>query len=460
MAADSIPALVAAQRAFFATHATRDLGFRLAALGRLERAILAHEDRLTRALHQDLRKSAFEAYVTEIGLVLAELRLHRRKLRAWARPRRVPGVLVNFPSTNHIVREPYGVSLVIAPWNYPFELVMNPAIGAISAGNCAVLKPAECAPHTSAAIRDLIAEVFPPEHVAVVEGGTAENQALLDEPFDHIFFTGSPALGRIVMEKAARHLTPVVLELGGKSPCIVDADADLAVAGQRIAWGKAVNAGQTCVAPDYVLVHQAVKAPLVAELAKAFRRMYGDDPRASPDYPRIINDAHTQRLLRLRQDGTVIFGGEADAAERFLAPTLIDGAGPGDAIMQEEIFGPLLPILTYETLDEAIAFVNARPKPLALYFFSGSREHQDRLVARTSSGGVCINDTLIQFANHHLPFGGVGTSGMGGAHGWHSFDAFSHRRAVLRRPTWLELPLRYAPYLGKLGLVKRLLYLP
>ena len=455
MAADSIPAIVAAQRAFFATHATRDLAFRLDALDRLERAILAHEDRLTRALQLDFRKCAFETYVTELGLVLAELRLHRRKLRAWARPERVPGVLVNFPSTNHLQREPFGVSLIIAPWNYPFQLLMNPAVGALSAGNCAVLKPAENTPHTSAAIRDLIRETFPPEHVTVVEGGTAENQALLDERFDHIFFTGSPALGRIVMEKAARHLTPVCLELGGKSPCIVDADADLAVAGQRIAWGKAVNAGQTCVAPDYVLVHQAVKAPLVAALKQAFRRMYGDDPRASPDYPRIINDAHTQRLLRLRQDGNVLHGGASDAAERYLEPTLIDGVGPGDPIMEEEIFGPLLPILTYATLEEAIAFVNARPKPLALYFFSASRQRQDLVLGRTSSGGACINDTLIQFANHHLPFGGVGNSGMGGCHGWHSFDTFSHRRAVLRRPTWLDLPLRYAPYLGKLGWVKR-----
>ena len=453
----TIPMIVAAQRAFFATHATRDLAWRLAALDRLERAILAHEQRLTQALHADFRKCAFEAYVTEIGQVLGEIRLHQRKLRAWAKPRRVPGVMTNFPSSNQILREPYGVTLIIAPWNYPFYLVMNPLVGALSAGNCAVLKPAEYAPHTSAAIKELIRETFPPEYVSVIVGGTAENQALLDEPFDHIFFTGSTSLGRIVMEKAARHLTPVCLELGGKSPCLVDRDADLAVAGRRIAWGKFLNAGQTCVAPDYVLVHQEVKDALVAELKKAIRQMYGEDPRTSPDYPRIINDRQMAHLKRLMQDGTVLSGGETDEAERYLAPTLMTGVRPEDPIMQEEIFGPVLPILTYETLGEAIAFVNARPKPLALYFFSSSRHSQDLVLAQTSSGGACLNDTVCHLGNHHLPFGGVGGSGMGGYHGWHSFDAFSHRRGVLSKPTWIDIPLRYAPYLGKLNLVKRFL---
>ena len=453
----SIPMIVAAQRAFFATHATRDLSWRLAALDKLEKAILAFEARLTQALHADLRKCAFETYVTEIGQVLGELRLHKRKLRAWARPQRVPGVLTNFPSSNQILREPYGLALIIAPWNYPFYLVMNPLVGALSAGNCAVLKPAEYTPHTSAAIAELIRETFPPEYVTVVTGGTEENQALLDERFDHIFFTGSTSLGRIVMEKAARHLTPVCLELGGKSPCIVDRDADLAVAGRRIAWGKFLNAGQTCVAPDYVLVHQDVKDALVAELKKAIRQMYGEDPRTSPDYPRIINGQRLTHLKRLMQDGAILSGGTCVEAERYLAPTLMDGVRPEDPIMQEEIFGPLLPILTFATLGEAVTFVNARPKPLALYYFSSSRHSQELVLAQTSSGGACLNDTVCHLGNHHLPFGGVGSSGMGGYHGWHSFDAFSHRRGVLSKPTWIDLPLRYAPYLGKLNLVKRFL---
>jgi aldehyde dehydrogenase (NAD+) len=453
----TIPRILEAQRTFFATRATRAVPFRLEALEKLERAVLAHERRLTDALYADFRKSPFEAYVTEISMVLAELRLHRKRLRAWARPVRVPGTLANFPSASAIQREPYGVALIIAPWNYPLQLLMNPLVGALSAGNCAVLKPAEFATHTSAAIAELIAETFPPEYVTAVPGGRAVGEALLEERFDTIFFTGSPALGRIVMEKAARHLTPVCLELGGKSPCIVDADANLPVAARRIAWGKFLNAGQTCVAPDYLLVHQDVKKPFLELLKKAITTMYGEAPRRSPDYPRIINDQHLAHLLRLLAGQKVSFGGEVAEAERYVGPTLVEGMGLDDPIMQEEIFGPLLPILTFATLEEAVSQVNARPKPLALYYFSESRDRQDLVLARTSSGGACINDTLIHLANPHLPFGGVGNSGQGAYHGWHSYDTFSHRRAVLRKPTWLDLPLRYAPYLGKMGMVKRLL---
>lgn len=449
--------ILEAQRAFFATQATRDLAFRLGALDRLETAILAHERRLTDALYADFRKCAFEAYATEIGLVLAEIRFHRKRLRQWAKPERVPGGLVNFPSSNHILREPYGVALLIAPWNYPFNLLINPLVGAISAGNCAVLKPAEYATHTGAAIARMIQETFPPEYVTTVCGGRAVNQALLEERFDKIFFTGSAKLGALVLEKAARHLTPVTLELGGKSPCIVDADANLAVAANRIAWGKFLNAGQTCVAPDYLLVQRAVLEPLIALLQRAITRMYGDDPRTSPDYPRIINDRQMDHLERLLERGQIRCGGTVDRAERYIAPTLLDGVDPQDPIMQEEIFGPLLPLLPFDTLAQAMAFVNARPKPLALYYFSASRRQQEQVLAQVASGGACINDTVAHLANPHLPFGGVGASGMGGYHGWFSFDAFSQRRSVLRKPTWLDLPLRYAPYGKKLPLVKRLL---
>lgn len=454
---NDLPTLLAAQRTFFATHATRDLAYRRSALERLEAAIVRHERRLTDALYQDFRKSPFEAYVTEIGIVLAELRLHRQRLRAWARPVRVPGGMATFPSLNHVYREPFGVALIIAPWNYPFQLLMNPLVGAISAGNCAVLKPAEFAPHTSAAIAELIRATFPPEYITTVEGGYAQIQALLDAPFDFIFFTGSPALGRVVMEKAARHLTPLCLELGGKSPCIVDADANLPVAARRIAWGKFLNAGQTCVAPDYLFVHQHVKTAFLEHLKDAITRMYGEQPRRSPDYPRIINAQHLAHLQRLLQGGTPVFGGEVVEAERYVAPTLIEGVRLEDPIMQEEIFGPLLPILTFTAIDEVIAHVNARPKPLALYYFSQSAARQDHLLSRTSSGGACINDTVVHLANPKLPFGGVGNSGMGAYHGRQSFETFSHQRSVVRKPTWLDIPLRYAPYLGKLGLVKRLL---
>ena len=457
MEPDNIPALVAAQRAFFATHATRDLAYRLAALDNLEKAIRAHESRLTEAMYLDFRKPAFEVYLTEISMVLAEIRLHRKKLRGWARPTRVPDVRLNFPSSNQLLREPYGVALIIAPWNYPFQLLINPLVGAISAGNCAVLKPGDYTRHTSAAMAAMIEEAFPPQYIAVAEGGRSVNQALLEERYDYIFFTGSPALGRIVMEKAARHVTPVALELGGKSPCIVDSDADLGVAARRIAWGKFLNGGQTCVAPDYLMVHRDVKEALVGHLKQAIRTMYGEDPQTSPDFPRIINDKQMEHLKRLMGSGRIIFGGEVDDADRYIGPTLIEGAGPEDPILQEEIFGPLLPILTFGDISEVITYVNERPKPLAFYYFSGSKARQDHLLAHTSSGGVSINDTIIHVGNHHLPFGGVGNSGMGGYHGWHSFDGFSHRRSVVRKPTWLDLPLRYAPYLGKLAMLRRIL---
>ncbi len=446
-----------AQRAFFATHQTKELGFRLEALKKLERAILAHEQRLYAAMQADFRKPIFESYATEIGLVLSEIRFHRRHLRKWMRPESVAGDLVNFPSSSRIYREPYGVALIIAPWNYPFQLLINPLVGAISAGNCAILKPADYTTHTAQAIADMIREVFEPRYIAVFTGGRTVIQALLEERFDTIFFTGSPALGSLVMEKASRHLTPVSLELGGKSPCIVDADANLEIAARRIAWGKFLNAGQTCVAPDYLLVHRSVKEALVAGLKQAITRMYGEEPLQSPDFARIINDKQMAHLKRMLSTGTVLCGGEVIEGERYVAPTLLEPASLEDPVMQEEIFGPILPVLTFESLEQVIALVNSRPKPLAFYFFSGSRRSQEYLLSRTSSGGGCINEVVAHLANHAMPFGGVGGSGMGGYHGWYSFEAFSHRRSILKKATWLDVPLRYAPYAGKLGIVKWIL---
>lgn len=457
MNASAIPQVIARQREFFATHATRPLAFRLRALERLEEVVRAHEGRIAEAMHKDYRKSAFEAYVTEIGMVLDEIRYHRRHLKGWMKPECAWPGLFNLPATARIVREPFGVSLVMAPWNYPFLLLMNPLVGSISAGNCVVAKPADYSLHTSEAIAAMLGEAFPPEHIAVFTGGRSVIQELLEERYDHICFTGSASLGRVVMEKASRHLTPVVLELGGKSPCIVDADADIELAARRIAWGKFLNAGQTCVAPDYLLVHRAVKEPLLAALKRAITRMYGEDPRQSPDFQRIINDKQMAHMKRMLERGTALCGGVVDEAERYVAPTILEGVSPDDPVMQEEIFGPVLPVQTFDQLDEAIAFVNARPKPLALYFFSGNRASQRRMIGLTSSGGACINETVMHLASPHLPFGGVGESGMGGYHGKYSFDAFSHRRSVLDKATWLDLPLRYAPYKGKLGLVKKLL---
>ena len=455
--AETIAQTLEAQRAFFATHATKGLDFRLHALERLEAAIRAHEDRLCAAMHADFRKSAYEAYGTEIGLVLSEIRFHRRHLKRWMRPERVSAGILNLPARARILREPLGISLIIAPWNYPFQLLVNPLVGALSAGNCAVLKPADYTSHTAQAIAAMIRETFSPEHVAVFTGGRAVIQALLEERYDHIFFTGSPALGKVVMEKASRNLTPVSLELGGKSPCIVDADADVELAARRIAWGKFLNAGQTCVAPDYLLVHRSVKTPLMEALKRAITRMYGEDPRQSPDFPRIINAKQMAHLQRMLSTGKPLCGGIVDEEERYIAPTILDDVKPEDPVMQEEVFGPMLPVLTFEHLDEAIDFVNARPKPLAFYLFSGNRANQERVLARTSSGGVCLNETVMHLASHHLPFGGVGESGMGGYHGRYSFEAFSHRRSVLDKGTWLDLPLRYAPYAGKLRFLKWIL---
>lgn len=447
--------LVQQQRAFFATGKTLDLEFRMAQLRFLQQAIRRHEQALFDAMYADFRKPAFESFATEVGFVELELKLTLKKLKDWVKPKKVKETIINFPASSYIHSSPYGIALIIGPWNYPFNLLMAPLIGAMAAGNCALLKPSEIAPHTAAAIAKLAKETFDEAYIAVAEGGVEVTQQLLAQRYDYIFFTGSTRVGQIVMKAAAEHLTPVTLELGGKSPAIVAEDADIRLAARRIAWGKFLNAGQTCVAPDYLLVHEQVKEELVQQLAKCIREFYGDEPEQSPDYARIINDRHFDRLAAYLQQGTTRAGGQTNSTSRYIAPTLLDQVTWEHPVMQEEIFGPILPILTYRKLEEAIDVVNAHEKPLALYFFSSSEIKKEAVLRCTQFGGGCINDTISHLTNPNLPFGGVGGSGMGSYHGKNSFDLFSHQKSVVHRGTWLDLPLRYPPYGNRLPMLRK-----
>jgi aldehyde dehydrogenase (NAD+) len=443
------------QQAFFATGQTRNLQFRRDQLQKLKTAILAYQDRIVAAAQADLGRPAFEAYF-EIA-VLKEIEMARQQLSKWAAPRRVATAIEVFPAQAWVQPEPLGLVLIIGPWNYPFQLLISPLVGAIAAGNCAILKPSEYAPQTSAVVAALVAEIFAPTFVAVVEGDKEVSQQLLAEKFDHIFFTGGTAIGRLVMAAAAQHLTPVTLELGGKSPCIVDRSARLDYAAKRIAWGKFINAGQTCVAPDYLLVDRSIKQEFLGHLERSIEQFYGSDPSISPDFGRIVNQRQLDRLLGLLDGSKVIMGGQSNPADRYLAPTIVDEVDWGDRVMAEEIFGPILPILSYEDLAEAIAAINKRPQPLALYIFAQDRAVQKQVLASTSSGGVCINDVVMQFALPTLPFGGVGESGMGLYHGRTSFETFSHYRSVLKRSMLFDLNWRYAPYTGsKFWQIKRI----
>lgn len=446
-----------ALKRFYAEGHTRDTAFRKRYLHRLYDAVRAREEEIAAALYADLHKSPEEAYLTETGIVLAEIRDQLRHMNRRARSRRVRTPLFLFPSSSRIVREPKGVVLVMAPWNYPFQLALDPLVGALAAGNCVALKPSTTSAHTCRLIRELVEEVFPPEYVAVFDGGHDEAAELLEYRFDHIFFTGGASFGRTVMQKAAAHLTPVTLELGGKSPCIVDRTADLDVAARKIAWGKLLNAGQTCIAPDYLLVHRDVKEELLEKFRRYAMHFYGGDFRRSAAYPRIISDrAFTRLQSYIDTAERIVWGGEYDASERFIAPTLIDSPDPGSPLMQEEIFGPILPVMTFDDTESAADFINAREKPLALYYF-GRKADGLRLIGRTASGGACINDTIIHIANPRLPFGGTGDSGMGRYHGRFSFDTFSNLRAVAVSRRRTDLPLRYPPYGRSFGLLKKLL---
>jgi aldehyde dehydrogenase (NAD+) len=441
-----IVALVARLRASFTTGRTRPLSWRREQLGRLKALLVEREADLLEALRADLGKPPTEAWATDVGIVISEVEHALHHLRRWTRPERVRTPLASQPGRSRVVREPLGVVLVIAPWNYPVQLALSPLIGAIAAGNCAVVKPSEVAPATSAALARLVPEYLDPECIAVVEGGIPETQALLEQRWDHILYTGNGRVGRIVMEAAAKHLTPVTLELGGKSPVIVDSDANVEVAARRIAWGKFLNAGQTCIAPDYVLVSRDVADTFVEQVGRAVSEFYGDDPKASPDYARIVNDSHFDRLVGLLADGSAAVGGESDKAQRYVAPTVLRDVNPDSPVMQDEIFGPVLPVIPVADVDEAIDFVNERDKPLALYVFSKSSDAQRRVLERTSSGGVAVNATMFHVTVPGLPFGGVGASGTGAYHGKASFDTFSHRKSVLRKPARPDPDLAYPPY--------------
>lgn len=442
----TIESAVAKMQAYFATGATIDIDERVDALVRLRKAIKNAEPRIVEALAADLGKPSQESYMTEIGLTLSELRHQLGHLRSWAEPKRVRTDVANFPATSFTVAEPYGVVLIMSPWNYPFMLAMEPLIGAIAAGNCCLVKPSAYAPATSQVVADIVTEAFDPAHACVVQGGRVENAALLEQRFDYIFFTGSTTVGKLVMQKAAAHLTPVSLELGGKSPCIVAADADIELAAKRIVFGKYLNCGQTCVAPDYVLVDEHVHDRFVDAVKRCIVAMFGEHPLDDPSYGRIVNRKHFGRLLGLIEPAKTALGGGFDADALRIEPTVMTNVTLGDAVMQEEIFGPILPIIALEHIDEAEPIVKSMPKPLALYLFTRDAELQERFVRHVPFGGGCINDTVMHLATSHMGFGGVGASGMGSYHGKKSFDTFSHEKSILKKGTWFDAPLRYRPY--------------
>lgn len=450
-----ITKVLEAQHSYFGSGATLDVEFRRKMLQRLYEGIQKWEKRLTDALWQDLHKSYEEAYLTEISIILGEIKNHLRHLSSWAAPQKVGSPLKMFPSKGKILAEPLGTALIIAPWNYPVQLLLNPLVGAISAGCTAVLKPSPYVPNVSYVLEQLIDEVFEERYIAIVQGNREVNKVLLEQRWDLIFFTGSPVLGREVMGAAAKHLTPVVLELGGKSPCIVDKEADIERAAKRIAWGKSLNAGQTCIAPDYLLVHREIKEAFVEALQKQFRALLGKDAKRCRHFVRIVNERAFDRLVGYLKCGTIRFGGTTERDERYIEPTLLDNVSPASPVMQEEIFGPIFPLLTFDTTEEAISFVREREKPLALYYF-GSQSKGERVLERTSSGGACLNDVIMHITNENMPFGGVGNSGMGSYHGKKSFDTFSHYKSVVTTTTKIDVPFRYMPY-RLFSLVKKLL---
>ena len=439
-------AIAKALRSYFQSGVTKTLAWRLSQLDALEHLLMEREADILDALRRDLGKPESEAFTSEVGMILSEVRHTRKKLRSWMRPERVRTSLVAMPGRSYIYREPLGVSLIIAPWNYPFQTLALPLVGAIAAGNCVVLKPSEISAHTSAVIAKWIPKYLDTKAFQVVEGGVPETTALLREKWDHIFYTGNGTVGRIIMEAASKHLTPVTLELGGKSPCIVDETADLDSTAKRIVYGKFFNAGQTCVAPDYVLVHERVHDALLNRMVSTIREFYGDDPQQSPDYGRIVNERHHARLTRLLADADIATGGETDLGDKYIAPTIVRNVKENDPVMAEEIFGPILPVIAVPDLSSAIAFVNRGDKPLALYCFSKSKNNQERVIGETSAGGTTINHVWMHVGVAALPFGGVGESGMGAYHGRHSFEAFSHRRGVLKKPAFKDPPLLFPPY--------------
>lgn len=447
------------QKEFFKTGKTKNIDFRIDALKKLKKAIKENEEDFLIALNKDLGKSKFEGYATEIGIVYDEINIHIKNLRYWVRKKKVKSSIIYFPSKNYIYKEPYGVALIIGPFNYPFQLVIAPLIGAISAGNCAVIKPSESSLNTALLLEKVINKTFQGNYIKVVaptEGKEAVTE-LINTPYDYIFFTGSVGVGKIVMEAASKNLTPLTLELGGKSPCIVDKDSKIELAAKRIVWGKLLNAGQTCVAPDYLMVHKDVKDELLKKLVEEIEKQYGKDIKNNEEYPRIIRERDTEKLKEYFNDGKIYYGGEYDISDRFIHPTILTDVQANSPVMENEIFGPILPVIEFSDIDEAINFVNSRPKPLALYYFSESSSNIEKVLKDTTSGGVTINDTVIHVAQTSLPFGGVGNSGMGDYHGKASFETFSHSRSVVKRGTFIEFNIRFAPFKDKIRLLKKVM---
>lgn len=447
--------LIEQQKVFFNTGKTRDLSFIKSTLIQLKKSILKNEEAIFEALHKDFKKSKFEAYFSEIGILISEIDMTLKNLNAWTKPKKVRAAALNFPSRDYIYSEPYGQVLVIAPWNYPFQLAIAPIISAIAAGNTVVLKPSELTIHTAQIIEDILSEIFDKAHLCVVQGGIPETTSLLNERWDYIFFTGSVPVGKIVAKAAAQYMTPVTLELGGKNPCIIDDSVDLKLTAKRLVWGKFVNAGQTCIAPDYLIVEHSIKAKLIDHLKTEIIKAFGKDPKTSIDYPRIVNTRNLERLSEMLQGVNVVYGGQIDAEDNYLAPTLVDHPDLNSTLMEGEIFGPILPILSYFTKEDIEFIINRYEKPLGFYVFSNRKKFYKALIKKYSFGGGAVNDTMVHFGNPRLPFGGVGESGIGAYHGRLGFDTFSHQKGITIKANWLDIPLRYAPYTNKLKKIKK-----
>ena len=447
------------QREYFSTGETKDINFRIEKLKKLRDVLKSEEEKIFEALKKDLMKSSFESYVTEVAMVYDEINMHIKNIKKWSKKRRVKTPLVQFPAKSFIQLEPYGVVLIIGPFNYPFMLTMDPLIGAIAAGNTAVIKPSESAPETSKILKEILEKVFDEKYVLHVnpERGKEVVEELLKEKFDYIFFTGSATVGKIVMKAASQYLTPVTLELGGKSPCIIDEDCKVELAARRIVWGKLMNSGQTCVAPDYLYVHKDIEEEFIKKLEEEIKNQFGDNPLESKDYSKMVNEREFNRVLSYIDKEKLVFGGNYNRKTFQIEPTILKNVTWNDPVMEREIFGPIFPILPFENLDEVIRLVNSKDKPLAIYYFSEDKNKIEKVLNSTSSGGVTINDTLVHVSSSYLPFGGVGNSGMGEYHGKYSFDLFSNKKGVMNRKTFLDLKIRYAPFQNKLTIVKKIM---
>lgn len=452
-----IEAIVNSQKDFFKTGKTKTIAYRKQLLKQLQSELINQEDLIVKALYDDFKKPEFESVITETAIVLQDLKRTINNINKWAKPKRVFPSLLNFPSSDYLYSEPYGTVLIIAPWNYPYQLALAPLIGAVAAGNTVVLKPSELTPNTSALLSKIIKNVFPPEFVTVVEGGVDTSTQLLNQVWDYIFFTGSVGVGKIVAKAAAPNLTPITLELGGKNPCIIDKTANIKLTVKRIVWGKFINAGQTCIAPDYILIDASIKNKFYEVLKDELITIYSKNPEKSSDFARIINKKNFNRLSEMLTNENCIIGGQTNAEDLYISPTIIDEPSLNSKVMEDEIFGPILPVISFKNLNEVHKIINRYPKPLSLYVFSTNTTQAKKLIKEFSFGGGCINDTVVHFANHKLPFGGVGNSGIGAYHGKYTFDTFSHKKAIVKKANWLDISLRYAPYTGKLKKLKSLL---